>query len=367
MTTPLLAKPRDPQWVHDVLQPGPNGRRFDGADTPWRGAATMPAGIIPMYDGVSVLALPAGFQAYAGYYNGTYANVTAMRARFPDAFIVPVTPDGQRGAMYIDVEPGDAIPSDVPGFIRSGGVGFYCSASTVQACISACDAAGIHRSAYRVWSAHWVGQHICGPTSCGYPQADGTQYLSTAGWDESAVVSPSFFELPPPPPPPVVVIPPWQMALLVKLPTLRTGAIDTAGHPPWVHQAQALASITGPVSCPSDGVFGPKTLGSVEAAQTAFQRPATGIVDLATWAVIATGGLSVALPHIASGSTNLLMVKRVQALCTVAGHAVRADGAFGPKTIAAVRAVQGMYLAYDEVDGVVGPVTWALLLTHAHP
>lgn len=367
MTTPVLSKPRDPQWVHDVMQPGPNGHRFDGASTPWRGQATLPQGVIAMYDSTSVAAEPDGALAYAGYFNGTYENLAELRARFPNATIVSITPDGAHGAMYIDVEPYDAVPADVPAFIKAGGSGFYCSASSVQACIDACSAAGIPRDSYRIWSAHWIGQHICGPASCGYPAADGTQYLSTAGWDESAVASPQFFELPEPPPPPVVVIPAWQAAIFAKLPTLRTGAIDTPGRPPWVKQAQGLVSCTGPDGCDQDGDFGPQTLSAVRAAQAAFSLPPTGVVDELTWTVIATGGVSAVLPDVEQGSAAVVVVRRVQTLCCADGQAIAVDGSFGPKTIAAVRAIQGLYLAYDEVDGIVGPVTWALLLTHAHP
>jgi len=53
-------------------------------------------------------------------------------------------------------------------------------------------------------------------------------------------------------------------------------------------------------------------------------------------------------------------VKTLQYLLRARGHAVAADGYFGPKTDAAVRAFQGeKNLA---VDGVVGPRTWRALV-----
>jgi peptidoglycan hydrolase-like protein with peptidoglycan-binding domain len=58
----------------------------------------------------------------------------------------------------------------------------------------------------------------------------------------------------------------------------------------------------------------------------------------------------------------------VQALCVVEGQTgLQVDGSFGPATLAAVRLVQQKYLPYDQIDGVVGPVTWSLLLVHRVP
>lgn len=53
-------------------------------------------------------------------------------------------------------------------------------------------------------------------------------------------------------------------------------------------------------------------------------------------------------------------VRTVQALCGARGHATAVDGAFGPATVTAVKAVQTS--AKIGVDGIVGPQTWPALL-----
>jgi peptidoglycan hydrolase-like protein with peptidoglycan-binding domain len=264
---PQLARVHDPAWVAEVMAPGPNGNRYD-AHAALASPAALPSGTVFMYDSVDVAALPAGAQAYAGYYNGTFANLTELRARFPSAIIVSVTPDGAQGAMYIDIEPGDAVPSDAPQFIKAGGVGFYCSASTMASCIGACTGAGIPRSAYRVWSAHWIGQHICGPGTCGYPQADGTQFVSTVGWDESVVNSPAFFQLQVPPNPVNPIYP-----------ELRQG--DTG--PAVVTLQDRLIAWSVLPAGSNDGIFGPQTASAVRAFQDMMGLTVDGIVGPQTW------------------------------------------------------------------------------------
>ncbi len=65
------------------------------------------------------------------------------------------------------------------------------------------------------------------------------------------------------------------------------------------------------------------------------------------------------LPELRQGSTGAY-VRTVQFQCGERGHPVTVDGAFGPATLAAVKAVQAA--ARITADGVVGPVTWAVLL-----
>jgi peptidoglycan hydrolase-like protein with peptidoglycan-binding domain len=258
---------QDEAWVAEVTAPGPNGNRYD-APAALLTPAALPGGTVFMYDGVNVAALPAGAQAYAGYYNGTYANLTELKARFPSAIIVSITPNGANGAMYIDIEPGNAVPADAPGFIKAGGTGFYCSASAAASCISACTAAGIPRSAYRVWSAHWIGQHICGPATCGYQQADGTQFVSTAGWDESIVTSPAFFELQVPP-----------LPALPDYPELSQGATGPAVV---TLQDRLIAWSVLPAGS-NDGMFGPQTESAVLAFQDMMGLAVDGVVGPQTW------------------------------------------------------------------------------------
>lgn len=139
-------------------------------------------------DAVTVGNLAAGLSVYAGYCYGTYTNISAIKARFPSARHVSITPRVQYSvpAMCLDVEPGDATPADCPAFQRIAGHDgsakpvYYTSAGDLQAVINALAAAGFPRNSYWLWSAHWIGEHICGRATCGYPDADATQYASNA-------------------------------------------------------------------------------------------------------------------------------------------------------------------------------------------
>lgn len=258
-----------PEWLADVTQVGPNGVRFDDLHAVIATLAALPVGQVSMYDSINVAALPAGALAYAGYYNGTFANLTALRKRFPNAEIVSVTPNGAKGAMYIDVEPGDANNAAIPAFLKAGGLGFYTSAGNVAAAIATCTAAGIPRSSYRVWSAHWTGRHICGPATCGFPQADGTQYVSTTGWDESVVIAPSFFGGTVTPPSPFPISAGATGAEVVTLQQMLNK---------WA------VSIKLATALKVDGVFGQLTQSAVILAQKHFGNGApAGVVDSALW------------------------------------------------------------------------------------
>jgi len=212
-----MPKPRDPAWLLEVQAPGPNGRMFTAPEAAPAITPEFRSGSL-MEDDVDVSQFTPGAAAYAGYENGSYANMTAVRAyaASQNARSLSVTPDGDPAADVLDMEPGDASPSQFPAFWRAKGgkdVYAYGSASWVQQIIDAASAAGIHRNQYKVWSAHYVGQHICGPTSCGYSwQADGTQFSMTYQGRslDGTVFSVSFFGTPPPPPPPSN---PWPLHL----------------------------------------------------------------------------------------------------------------------------------------------------------
>ena len=68
------------------------------------------------------------------------------------------------------------------------------------------------------------------------------------------------------------------------------------------------------------------------------------------------------LPTTKAGDSGPV-VRRVQGLCRAAlpSSSLAIDGAFGPNTTAAVKQVQAA--AHVTVDGIVGPVTWNVLVT----
>jgi len=370
MTEQTVVQPQnllhDAAWIAATMQAGPNGARFDTA-AHLLAAANLPSGVEAMYDSTAVGSDPAGAFAYAGYFNGIYENMAALRARFPAAQLVSVTPDGAKGAMYTDIEPGNVTASSVPAFIKAGGLGFYASPGaaagySVQDCIDACTAAGIPRTKYRIWSAHWIGRHICSPSACGYPQADGTQYVSTAGWDESAVNSPAFFQLPAPDP---AVPQQWRG-------DGRTAMYEAAALAPGQTVAGILAGtdfingmFAGTISpvapVPSDvtlWLYAPPPPPAPAPAP-----PAPAPAPLAAWETT----LYSKLPGIRLGDQdaagNVTWVRQVQLLLNVAlpaSQAVPVDGDFGAETQTALEALQAT--AGLLTTGWTDPVTWEVLV-----
>ena len=140
-----------------------------------------------MYDAVTPSAIPDGAAMVAGYVNGTYANLLALRARFPHALLVgiSVTAEADDGQV-LDVETGDATPSEAPGWVvrrRAAGVDptVYCNASTwpsVQAAFTDAHVAAPH---------YWIADYDGNPTIPAGAVAK--QYASNDNYDTSAVAT----------------------------------------------------------------------------------------------------------------------------------------------------------------------------------
>jgi len=135
-------------------------------------------------------------------------------------------------------------------------------------------------------------------------------------------------------------------------PTLRQGARGAA-----VTTLQNKLKAAGFNPGAADGVFGAKTLAAVKAFQRARGLQSDGIVGPKTWSALNTvgssGGSGPTLRQGARGEP----VRALQARLNVLGFkSGTADGVFGAKTLAAVKAFQqsrGLV-----ADGVVGPKTW---------
>lgn len=146
-----------------------------------------------MYDGINSLAAGIAHdhpdaQMVAGYLTGKYAWNQAEWGLFPRAqHVTIVTTAAANAGDVLDVEQGDAAPSETEGWItvrkRSGlyRPTIYCSLSTVPAVRQGTGKWVLGRD-YDLWVADWDGT-----TALPYPLAVAKQYASSAKSDTSAV------------------------------------------------------------------------------------------------------------------------------------------------------------------------------------
>jgi hypothetical protein len=165
---------------------------------------------LTMYDCTNVTSLPAGADAYAGYVDGLFANLTAIKRRFAGsgAHFLSIAVFASDDADCLDIEAGDATNAQAPGWVnrRLTGGAFrpclYTSVSNVDALMTTLNETGISRAEIRLWSAHYgQGQHICGPGTCRQAQhaCDGTQWTDVAlgrSLDQSVLLGNFFFTAP---------------------------------------------------------------------------------------------------------------------------------------------------------------------------
>ena len=249
----------------------------------------MTSGII-MFDSVSDAAFPRGAQAYCGYLDGQVAdqpNYDWIVAEFPNAYHLSITLNADEDADALDIENGAATPEQATGWWqrqRNRGLErpcLYANASTMQASVVPLIRAGvIARPLVRLWSAHYAGDHICAPSSCGAVSIDmdGTQWTNAAfGRDlDQSVLLADFFGTPPAPKPVPSPAPAWQEA--------------------YVHRAQALVHLYGQITGLPDaasqmvtGNYEASTAACVRAVQGHVGITADGIVGPQTWSVLVTG------------------------------------------------------------------------------
>jgi peptidoglycan hydrolase-like protein with peptidoglycan-binding domain len=130
-------------------------------------------------------------------------------------------------------------------------------------------------------------------------------------------------------------------------PTIRKGSRGAA-----VRKAQRRLKARYYDPGPADGLFGAKTEKAVKYYQLDRDLTADGVVGPQTWARLDP-------PTVKRGSSGDA-VKLAQQLLESYGYEVGSiDGDFGPKTEQAVKKFQDDFLL--EVDGIVGPETWAML------
>lgn len=152
-----------------------------------------------MYDAIKVENLPAGAGAYAGYVGGRWPTYRDVVARFPGVPVLSIAVNATQDADCLDIEQGDATPAEAPAWVRrQQGRGvtrpvLYTSQTNLGAVLAALSGSGIARSAVRLWSAHYNGQHICSP-ACGAPvQVDGTQWIDHGDVYDESLLADDFF------------------------------------------------------------------------------------------------------------------------------------------------------------------------------
>lgn len=154
-----------------------------------------------MFDDTSVELIPRWARAVAGYVNGLYKTVPALRLRFKGRRIVTIAVSSDAPAQFLDIEAGNATIADAPAWWNRnkdhGARGFYIAKSEAAELVAHLKAHGIHRHEYVLWTAHYAGfRHVCGPKTCGCAvEADGTQWTDRSNrrsLDESSL-KPAFW------------------------------------------------------------------------------------------------------------------------------------------------------------------------------
>jgi peptidoglycan hydrolase-like protein with peptidoglycan-binding domain len=221
---------------------------------------------------------PPGAAAYAGYVDGgigNQPNYAWIVSAFPQAHHLSIALFARDDADALDVESGAAQPSDIPGWhARQAARGItrpviYANAYTMDAeVLPVLSAAGITRPSVRLWSAHYDGEHVCGPRpSCGAlsVNADGTQWTQNAlgrTLDQSLLLD-DFFGTPAPAS--------WEDQLVASIPVIAKNSTDAQAVKNWQGLLVARGynlGVTGARKDGVDGVFGSTT----DAATRDFQK-----------------------------------------------------------------------------------------------
>jgi hypothetical protein len=141
------------------------------------------------YDGVNAEMVPAGADGYMGYIDGLYRSFEDLKLKFPLAkhLAIAVNP-ADNAADVLDVEKGDATPSDAPGWVvrrRRSGHKFptvYCAEGNWEAVKAAFAEAHVPEPFYII--AAYPGDGATVPEG-----AVGHQFVDHGGYDESVFLA----------------------------------------------------------------------------------------------------------------------------------------------------------------------------------
>ena len=142
---------------------------------------TAPQQTVEMFDSVTVGQIPAGPRAVAGYTAGLFPTYPVLLRMFPHAIVKSIAIAARWHAQCLDVEPGDATPSQVVAWVRAdraAGFARPCVYSSIWEYVHEVRpllaAAGISRSSIFEWDADYTNvRHL----DAGF---DATQWTETA-------------------------------------------------------------------------------------------------------------------------------------------------------------------------------------------
>lgn len=171
---------------------GPSAHSPSFGKPPLNESAPPPASLtntLQMYDSVSINVLPVGNPVYAGYTSGNWPTYTSLVAKFPLAKVVSIAVNTSHTAQCLDIEPGDATPSEAAAWFRADRSGhakpcFYASLANWPTVAADLSAAGISRSQYFAWDANWTYvKHL----DSGYDATQWTDHYNGTNVDASTV------------------------------------------------------------------------------------------------------------------------------------------------------------------------------------
>ena len=247
-----------------------------------------------MYDSAFNDQFPSSMEAAAAYVDGgvgNQPNYDYIVSAFPKAHHLSIALFASDNAECLDVENLAASPGDIPGwYARQVARGvhrpvIYASVSTMESAVRPVVAAlpGA-RAAVRLWTAHYgLGEHICGPSSCGQlsVDADGTQWTSSALGRilDQSLLAADFFGTPAP-------VQTWEDKLMASIAVIAKGSANTRAVENW--QGLLLGhgydlGTSGVRKNGVDGVFGAATDNATRAFQAAARITVDGKVGPQTY------------------------------------------------------------------------------------
>ena len=114
-----------------------------------------------MYDSVNPLGIPAGVDIVAGYVDGLYSNIDAMRKSHPQAYVLEITVTGKAGVRVCDCENGDLTPAQAAAWahteLKAGRrPTIYTSEYQWPAVVEELAKLRVHQSAVDWWISSWT-------------------------------------------------------------------------------------------------------------------------------------------------------------------------------------------------------------------